>query len=139
LEGKMRIKNLWIVVAFTMCFHPGRVRAQGISDLHGTSKIQRFSLWKTFDGTQKLLFLSGFLDGLITGVGLKECSDRSKEPMLDCLLAGEDLTLEQAVAMVDKYFKENPQRWDVPIGDAILEALTVKDGPCREAGPRRQP
>jgi hypothetical protein len=32
--------------------------------------------------------------------------------------------------MIDKYYEENPEKWNIPIGDAILEALTVKGGPC---------
>ena len=46
-----------------------------------------------------------------------------------------NITDEQAVAMIDKYSTENPQRWSVPLPMGIIEALTVKDGPCPNLNP----
>lgn len=126
----MRITKLGVAFALTLCCCAMWVPAQDLPDLRGVSKIHQFRLWGTFDSTEKLVFLSGFMNGLITGVGMKECSDKSKEPLLDCVLVDKDPSLDQAVAMVDKYFKQNPEKWNIPIGDAVFEALTVKEGPC---------
>jgi len=42
---------------------------------------------------------------------------------------------DQVIAMIDIYYKENPQRWDKPLGDEIFAALTVSDGPCPGLAP----
>jgi hypothetical protein len=35
--------------------------------------------------------------------------------------------------MIDKYYKENPEKWGDPIGFAIMDALTLNGGPCGAA------
>lgn len=44
-------------------------------------------------------------------------------------------TSYQAIAMVDKYFTANPEKWDLPMGNGIVLALTVKNGPCAGIDP----
>jgi len=122
--------KICVVLAFLLCC-VGEALAQGSPSLSDTSKIQHFILWKTLDNPQKLTFLSGFTNGLLTGLGVKSCSDKSQEPVVECVLASKELTWDQAAAMVDKYFKDNPEKWNMPIGDAIFQALTVKSGPCQ--------
>ena len=46
-----------------------------------------------------------------------------------------NIPTKQAVAMIDKYYKDNPQRWSTLLTVAIIEALTVKDGPCPDINP----
>jgi hypothetical protein len=45
------------------------------------------------------------------------------------------ISAEHAVAMIDKYSTDNPQRWTAPLPFGIVEALTVKDGPCPNLNP----
>ncbi len=37
--------------------------------------------------------------------------------------------------MIDKYYKDNPQRWNTLLAIGIIDALTVKDGPCPDINP----
>ena len=48
--------------------------------------------------------------------------------LMNCL---NGMDAEQAVAMIDKYYKEHPERWSRPFGEEIPEALTVAGGPCQ--------
>ena len=99
-------------------------------------RTHKFQLWGTFDNeTEKVVFFTGFTNGLLTsGVTVLECNGNqpAKKPTYECVLFNKDLDLHQAIAMIDKYYKENPEKWNEPIGFAILDALTVKGGPCAE-------
>jgi hypothetical protein len=53
-------------------------------------------------------------------------------PLMDCLA---DIPLVQTVAMVDKYYKDHPEKWSEFLGDAFIEALTVKGSPCEGKWP----
>jgi hypothetical protein len=43
---------------------------------------------------------------------------------------------DQAVAMIDKYYDDHPERWSNDLGDGIVQALTVAGGPCSGKAPR---
>jgi hypothetical protein len=104
-------------------------------------RTHKFQLWGTLDNeNDKLNFFLGFTNGLVaSGVTVLECNGNqpAKRPMYECVLFSKDLDLEQAIAMIDKYYKENPEKWGDPIGNAIINALTVKGGPCGEAATKK--
>ncbi|HEV2577121.1 MAG TPA: hypothetical protein VGU25_07915 [Acidobacteriaceae bacterium] len=56
-----------------------------------------------------------------------------REKLADCIT--KNIPMKQAIAMIDKYYKDHPQRWSTLLAFGILEALTVKDGPCPELNP----
>lgn len=104
-------------------------------------RVHKFQLWGTL-GTEvdKINFFTGFTNGLFaSGVNVLECNGNqpTKKPMYECILFSKDLELHQAIAMIDKYYKENPEKWGDPIGFAIRDALTVKGGPCEEAATKK--
>lgn len=112
--------------------------AQGLPRLQDISKIHKFKLWSTLDNADKLTFLVGFTNGLLAGAATQRCSDnKPTQALLECVLVGKDPSLDQAIAMIDKYYKENPEKWNILIGDAIVEALTVKGGPCAGMAPQK--
>jgi hypothetical protein len=79
----------------------------------------------------KLHFYWGFTNGLLSGAGAPLRSDENPGRMLlDCFLKPYHPNANQAIAMIDKYYRDNPAKWDTPIGRAIIEALMVKDGRC---------
>ena len=94
--------------------------------------VHRFSLWgKLENKIEKLHFYMGFTNGLLEGAGAPLRTDETPgRKLLECLLQPSSLGTEQAIAMIDRYYRENPAKWDIPIGQAIIEALMVKDGPC---------
>jgi len=75
-----------------------------------------------------MIFYNGFTNGFFAGprspafLSLADCID-------------ENVSYEQAIAMIDKYYKANPEKWNIPIGNGLIFALTVKDGPCAGKSP----
>jgi hypothetical protein len=53
-------------------------------------------------------------------------------PLYNCL---QGMTTTQVLAMIDKYYNDNPERWSAPLSDGIVAALTVMDGPCARLAP----
>ena|ERR1017187_6455042 len=92
----------------------------------------QFRMWGLFESkVEKLHFYWGFTNGLLVGAGGPMRSDETPgRKLLGCLLEPDHPGADQAIAMIDKYYRDNPAKWDTPIGKAIIEALTVKDGPC---------
>jgi hypothetical protein len=108
--------------------------------LSAQSNLQKFRYWGTLSKDDKLTFFLGFTNGLgASRVTIAECEKITcatmtplKREQVRCLFSGK-LDVDQAVAMIDKYYKENPEKWNTPIGLAMLDALTVNGGPCGEA------
>ena len=116
------------------CFCAVGVSAQHIPRTH------KFQLWASLDKNDKENFFLGFTNGLLaSGVTVLECNgdQPARRPMYECLLFSKDLELDQAIAMIDKYYKENPEKWGDPIGIAIIDALTVNGGPCAAPVPKK--
>jgi len=40
------------------------------------------------------------------------------------------MSYEQAIAMIDKYYKDHPEEWSQPAGMEMYIALTIETGPC---------
>jgi hypothetical protein len=88
--------------------------------------VHRFELWGTLSRRDKGNFYFGWLNGFLAARG---------EPgvrFLDCL---ETLTYDQAIAMIDKRFKDHPEKWSSLITPEILEALTVPGSACEGKNP----
>ena len=85
--------------------------------------VHKFELWGDMQGSgEKLLFLSGFTNGLFKG-------PRSREFLSLADRMG-NVSSQQIIAMIDKYYRNNPERWNSPIGSEIVSAITVKGSPC---------
>ena len=91
--------------------------------------IHAFQYWGTLQTpVEKMIFLNGFTNGFFAGprtsafLSFDECLENN-------------LTTVQAIAMVDKYYKENPEKWNLPLGNGIVLALIVKGGPCAGKDP----
>ena len=90
--------------------------------------MHHFSIWGTLNGDQKAEFLFGFTNGYLLARGA------AVRPLMECMEY--NIPYAQAVAMVDKYYKANPEKWNRGVGDEIIAALTVKGGPCPDMVPR---
>lgn len=88
--------------------------------------LHKFQLWGTMDRVDKLNFYLGWTNGFLAARGQRGLD------LANCL---ETLDNEQAIAMIDKQYKEHPERWSRPIGDQILQALTIEGGPCEGKNP----
>jgi hypothetical protein len=123
------MKRLLVLTIVLCCSAP--ILAQELSMFQDVPKVHKFKLWNTFSNIDKVNFLVGFTNGLLTGAARQGCTDnKPTQALLECALGSQGPSVDQAIAMIDKYYKENPEKWNIPIGDAIMEALTVKGGPC---------
>jgi len=117
-----------LVGAILFCFCCTGLSAEDIPRTH------KFQLWGTLGNeVDKVNFFVGFTNGLLaSGVTVLECNGNqpTRRPMYECVLFSKKLDLHQAIAMIDKYYKENPEKWGDLIGIAIIDALTVNGGPC---------
>lgn len=95
----------------------------------GKAGFQWFGSWKDIPSTNDKEFL---YTGFVNGYFMDDNSVKSRN-LARCV--DDNVTAEQAVAMVDKYSANNPERWNIPLGMGIIEALTVKDGPCPNLNP----
>jgi hypothetical protein len=125
-----------LIATLLLCFCSVSLFAQGA----GASKLQKFQLWEKLDKSDKFTFLLGFTNGLLASrVTVLQCDEitPAKREQLQCVLASEELDPPQATAMIDKYYKENPEKWNEPIGLAMIDALTVNGGPCGVTAPKK--
>lgn len=89
--------------------------------------LHKFELWGTMKSPlEKLIFYQGWTNGFLAARG-----PRGLE-LATCL---DGLSGEQAVAMIDKRYKNHPEQWSRPIGEQVLQALTVEGGPCEGKNP----
>jgi hypothetical protein len=106
-------------------------------------KLHKFEFWGLMNSLQdpmtlKVAFLQGFNNGFAVGVSPPACKDgRPALEFFRCLFVDNKMSTAQAVAMIDKYYRDNPEKWNLAIGDAIVEALSVKESPCAGQTPRK--
>jgi len=55
-------------------------------------------------------------------------------PLRSCIEGS--IPYQQAVAMIDKYYDDHPEKWGFNLSDEIVEALTVAGGPCSGKAPK---
>lgn len=89
--------------------------------------VHKFQYWGTLKPTEKTIFFNGWTNGFL---GARP----NGMPFAGCL---ETMSYDQAVAMIDKYYKDHPEHWSHAIGAAMLEALTIEGGPCEGKNPVR--
>lgn len=95
-----------------------------------TGVVHKFELWRSAKRTVEKLFLYwGWTNGFLQG------GDESVMALGVCLDAISDL---QTAAIIDRYFQAHPEKWALPLGDQILEAMTVAGGPCEGKNPLRR-
>ena len=88
--------------------------------------VHTFALWGQLKEIEKLFFYAGWTNGFFQGRG-----SRGLE-LAECL---EGITRSQATAMIDKAYKDHPEKWSRPLGEQVIAALTVDGGPCQGKNP----
>jgi hypothetical protein len=90
--------------------------------------FHKFQLWGIMDETLKPWFYWGWSNGFLMHRG------NGSSGLINCL---SKTGHEQAIAMINKYYKDHPERWDRFVADEILVALTVPGSPCEAENPFR--
>src|SRR5262245_36539621 len=76
------------------------------SSVRGESVIQKFEIWGQLDEPEKGYFLMGYFNGLFE-VRLAD-QFRPLRPFVECV---ESMSISQRSALIDKYYKNNPEKW----------------------------
>ena len=98
-----------------------------LSPLRADSVIHKFEMWGSdTTPTLKLFLYWGWSNGFFQGRG---------KPGAKLLACVEALSYNQAIAMIDKRYKEHPEFWSRPIGEQILNTLTDAGAPCAGMNP----
>lgn len=92
--------------------------------------IHKFEFWGKITPLEKLAFYWGWTNGFLPARG-----PRGLE-LANCL---NEVSPHQAIAMIDKEYKDHPERWANPIGQQVLETLTAEGGPCPGKNPLDSP
>jgi hypothetical protein len=77
----------------------------------------------------------GWTNGYLTGASDNATTPEQKRRLrglFDCL---GQTSYPQAVAVIDKYYKDHPELWKRFLSDMIIDALTVRGGPCEGKAP----
>ena len=96
--------------------------------------VHAFRVWGLKSDTQKLSYdekLSmyiGWTNGYFSGRGAQAF------PLRFC--TENNIPYIQAIAMIDKYYDEHPEKWSSDLSDEIVQALTVAGGPCSGKAPK---
>jgi hypothetical protein len=119
----------WYASARRACF---AVLATGllvsmVSTAHAASNFTGHS-WRPLAAEARAMYVLGVIDGVLE-MGRHE---RSANPTLSSLLAriveklercaGDRMTREQAVAIVEKYVTDHPEQWHLSMADLVLIA-----------------
>ena len=88
--------------------------------------VHQFKLWAIGTQNDKLLLYWGWTNGFFQGRGQRGVA------LETCL---EGIAGDQVVAMIDKQYKDHPEKWSDPFGTQVIEALTIAGGPCEGKNP----
>lgn len=88
-----------------------------------------FSFWgklskETTPRMFKVVFFIGYANGFAAAGG----SVSSAYGV--CVFSSSKIPGLQMIDMIDKYYKDHPEKWSIRIDEAIMNALTVKGSPC---------
>ena len=96
--------------------------------------VHSFQVWGMQTATQKraydgkLAMYIGWSNGYFSGRGAQAY------PLRACI--EENISYNQAIAMIDKYYDDHPEKWGDDLSDGIVEALTTAGGRCSGKTPK---
>jgi hypothetical protein len=85
--------------------------------------IEKFDLWGTLTHDEKIIFYSGWANGMFTTI-----KDPRTLALGSCLK--EKLNWELIVAMVDKRHADHREEWKNPMSTEIIDAVTAAGSLC---------
>jgi hypothetical protein len=105
------------------------------SAVNADAVIHKFGIWGDRPGWTKVgklhLYL-GWTNGFFYGPAAEKLGGVAKTMDLATCLT--EMGSDQAIAMIDKYYQQHPERWSEPMSLEFLRALTMNGGPCQGKG-----
>ena len=113
------ITSRLVIITFAILLGSASPRADSV--------LHRFAVWGKVNELKKKFLYWGWTNGFLLGRGLNEFAT--------CL---NGMTIDQAVAMIDKAYKDHPEKWSYTFSEEVLAALTVDGGPCQGMAQRSE-
>lgn len=115
------MRRVLCIMLMLACAEVGRTQ--------GNPVLQTFQYWSTLQTpVEKMIFMQGFTNGFFAG-------PRSARFLMLANCIETKIDTAQSIAMVDKFYRDHPEKWNLPIGSGIVSALTIADGPCAGKNP----
>jgi|GEM_PF-1230141 hypothetical protein len=76
--------------------------------------------WKQSSGLGKLQYVIGYNDGMAAAVVHAAMAPARLQKVLVCI---KNWNMGQQIAVIEKYLKDNPQKWDIEMNGLIFMAL----------------
>ncbi len=92
----------------------------GVAGGAGEFKVFGVYDWQKLSEGEKLLYGLGYNDGMAAGSALQEVNPKLMDILVKCT---NKWTAGQGVAVLEKYIKDNPHKWDRGIAILFFEAL----------------
>ena len=99
--------------------------------------VHTFRVWGMKSDTQELSYAEKFAMYVGWSNGYFSTRGAQAFPLRSCI--EDNIPYDQAIAMIDKYHEEHPERWSNDLSEEIVYALTVARGPCSGKAPRQGP
>jgi len=96
--------------------------------------VHAFRVWGTKSDTQKVTYEEKFSMYIGWSNGYFSVRGAQAFPLRLCI--EDNIPYSQAIAMIDKYHDDHPEKWSSDLSDQIVQALTVAGGPCSGKAPR---
>ena len=80
-----------------------------VGDVGGGSKKLGVHGWNILKESEKLMYVIGYVHGTVVGSAYQEVDPKLLKKVFACT---ENWTFGQTVAVLDKYLRDNPHKWD---------------------------
>jgi len=85
----------------------------------GGSGVLGVHEWNILYKSEKVMYAIGYGHGMVTGAFHQEQDPKLIKRVFDCI---DKWTYEQTVAILDKYFRDNPHKWGKPFHLLVWES-----------------
>jgi hypothetical protein len=101
----------------------------------GDPVLQTFGVWAANQTYQeKASLYHGWTNGFLSAAK-SYANQKQQERIIEFAGCLEGMEYAQAVAVIDKYYKDHPELWQRPLAEMLTKALTAPGTACEGKGP----
>ena len=101
----------------------------------GDPVIQSFGAWAANQTYQeKASLYHGWTNGFLSAAK-SYASQKQQKRIVEFAGCLESMEYAQAVAVIDRYYKDHPELWQQPLAEMLTKALTAPGTTCEGKGP----
>jgi hypothetical protein len=96
----------------------------------GDPVLQNFGVWAANQTYQeKASLYHGWTNGFLSAAK-RYANQKQQKRIIEFAGCLEKMEYSQAVAIIDKYYKDHPELWQQPLPEMLEKALTAPGSPC---------